>query len=194
MPYDSDTDPYLDPITGILKNSLGITKQVELDKAEADLTSAVLLALPENPILGNFDLKHLQDLHKTLFSSLYSWAGELRTVEMAKGSTSFANPEFLEQAAKNLFDGLQAEKLLGGLGDEAYARRLAHYFSEINILHPFREGNGRTQRAFFTLLVVQSDRQIAWERMDPDENIAASIEAYNGDESRLAAMLFKLLQ
>lgn len=193
MPYDTDTDPYLDPDTGILRNSLGITTQAELDEAEADISTVVLAALPDNPIPGNFDLRHLQAIHKALFGSLYPWAGELRTVEMTKEATRFANPEFLEKAAAALFDELHKENLLRNLSDETYVERLAHYFSEVNILHPFREGNGRTQRAFFTLLAMEAGHRIKWESIDADQNLAASIAAYQGDESGLATMLASLL-
>lgn len=184
MPYGTDTDPYLDPVTGVLKNSLGITDADELERAEADITSELIASLIEHPVVGDFDFAHLRDVHKKLFSSLYPWAGELRTVEMTKGETRFANPEFLDQAAKNVFDDLRQERLLSDLPENEYASRLAHYYSEVNILHPFREGNGRTQRAFFTLLALESGKRLAWELMDAKENLTASISAYNGDETK----------
>ena len=108
---------------------------------------------------------------------------------MVKEDTRFANAEVLAQAANELLDKLRAENLLDGLDDKAYIERLAHYYSEVNILHPFREGNGRTQRAFFTLFVAKSGRHIAWESMNTEENLAASIKAYEGDESDLVKML-----
>jgi cell filamentation protein len=191
--YDAGTDPYLDPATGILRNNLGITTQDELDKAEADISTAVLAGLVDNPISGNFDLKHLQAIHKALFGSLYPWAGELRTVELAKDDTRFANPEFLAKAAVAVFDKLHSENRLRNLPNEQYIERLAHYFSEINILHPFREGNGRTQRTFFTLLTAESGHRIKWEEMDPAVNLKASIAAYQGEESGLVTMLTALV-
>lgn len=193
MPYSPDNDPYLDPDTGILRNTLEITTQPELDEAEADISTAVLAGLIDNPIPGNFDLAHLQAIHKALFGSLYPWAGQLRTVELAKDDTRFANPEFLAKAADSLFSELHDENLLRDLPEEEYIKLLAHYFSEVNILHPFREGNGRTQRAFFTLLAAESDHRIKWEEMDADENLQASIAAYQGDESGLVAMFKKLV-
>jgi len=193
MPYGTDTDPYIDPATGILRNSLGVTDVNELDKAEADITAGLIASLVEHPVPGNFDLMHLRDIHRELFSSIYTWAGELRTVEITKGETRFANAEFLEQAANKLFEELHEENLLKELSDEDYIRRLAHYYSEVNILHPFREGNGRTQRAFFTLLALESGKRIAWERIDSDENLSACIAAYAGDESGLAKMLSLLV-
>jgi len=80
------------------------------------------------------------------------------------------------------------------LANKDYVSRLAHYYSEVNILHPFREGNGRTQRAFFTLLAAKSGRYIAWELMDPAQNLAASIEAYQGNENDLIKLLAVLVK
>lgn len=194
MVYDTDTDSYLDPATGVLRNSLGINDADELANAEADLTAVAIATLTEDPVLGNFDLAHLQTIHKRLFSAIYPWAGELRRSEMSKGTTRFASVDSLSQAANQVFNNLHDEKLLSGLTDDNYIGRLAHYYSEVNILHPFREGNGRTQRAFFTLLVAQSGRHIAWELMDPAQNLAASIEAYKGNESGLVRLLGTLVK
>lgn len=192
--YATSTDPYIDPISGVLRNKLGITDIKKLEAAEADTTAARLITLLSNPVVGNFDLSHLKAIHKRLFETIYDWAGELRTVEMAKGSTKFANCEYLEQAGTNLFIELHKENLLKNLPDEQYAQRLAHYYSEVNILHPFREGNGRAQRAFFTLLALESGRTIAWDLMDVAKNLEASIAAYGGDESGLVQVLSGLLQ
>ena len=194
MVYDADTDPYVDPATGVLRNSLGISDTDELAKAEADLTAVAIATLTEKPVRGNFDLAHLQAIHKRLFGAIYPWAGELRRTEMSKDSTRFASVDSLNRAANQLFDSLHKEKLLNGLTDEDYVRRLAHYYSEVNILHPFREGNGRTQRAFFSLLAAKSGRRIAWDLMDASKNLAASIKAYNGDESDLVKLLTTLIE
>ena len=194
MVYDTDTDPYVDPATGVLRNSLGISDTDELAEAEADLTTVAIATLTEKPVRGNFDLAHLQAIHKRLFGAIYPWAGELRGTEMSKDSTRFASVDSLNQAANQLFDSLHKEKLLNGLTDEDYVRRLAHYYSEVNILHPFREGNGRTQRAFFSLLAAKSGRRIAWDLMDASKNLAASIKAYNGDESDLVKLLTTLIE
>ena len=194
MPYDSDNDPYIDPRSGVLKNKLNITDKTKLEEAEAIITTPAIALLKEEPIVGDFDLKHLQSVHKQLFDPIYTWAGELRTVMLAKGSTQFANPDFLQQAANSLFANLHSENLLEGLDDETYFKRFAHYYSEVNILHPFREGSGRTQRAFFSLLAAHANKDIAWDRMDPKENLKASIAAYNGSEDQLVAMLRSLVE
>ena len=77
---------------------------------------------------------------------------------------------------------------------DEYIRKLAHYYSEINILHPFREGNGRTQRVFFSQLAMLAGYRFAWERLDRDENLCTCIAAYEGNETPLAEMLDALLE
>lgn len=194
MPYSSTPDPYIDSKTGVLKNLLGISSSEELKNAEADITAAIIASLPDEVALGNFDLEHLKNIHWELFSSIYSWTGEIRTVEIAKENTRFANSDAIEQAAKNLFEELHTENLLKGLPRDQYVQRLAHYYSEINVLHPFREGNGRTERVFFSQLVAVAGYRLAWERMDAYENLQVCIAAYEGDEKPLAAMLDRLLE
>jgi cell filamentation protein len=193
MSYELINDPYVDRSTGILRNLLEISSSSELAKVEGDITGIQIASLAEKPVEGNFDLDHLQAIHRRIFGSIYPWAGELRTVELDRDSTKFASVEYLPQAAKGLFNSLSEEKYLSSLSDEDYPVRLAHYYSEVNILHPFREGNGRVQRAFFSLLAAQSGRTIAWDRMDPNDNVSASVAAYNGDESYLVKMLATLV-
>ena len=194
MPYDSDPDRYTDFETGVLKNLLGVTSTEELEEAEADITAAAIAAIPEEPPLGDFNLEHLQNIHWELFNAIYDWAGEIRTVEIAKESTRFANSDMIEPAAQSLFRELHDEDMLRRLPHHQYVARLAHYYSEINVLHPFREGNGRTQRTFFSQLAAVEGYHFAWERIDADKNIRVCIAAYDGDEAPLAEMLDELLE
>lgn len=194
MPYDSNPDHYTDFETGVLKNLLNITTIEELEEAEADITAAAIAAIPEEPPLGEFNLEHLQNIHWELFNAIYDWAGEIRDVEIAKNNTRFANSDVIASAAAELFNSLHTENLLRNLARNEYIRRLAYYYSEINILHPFREGNGRTQRVFFSQLVMLAGYRIAWERLDREKNLRVCIAAYEGDESPLAEMLDALLE
>ena len=192
MAYQLEKDPYVDPKTGILRNLFEVKDAATLSQIEAEITVAVIATLGDHPIPGNFDLDHLQAIHKRLFSSIYDWAGKLRTVEMTKDKTRFAPIEYLKQSADNIFDELKSEKYLDKLDDKKYVQRFAHYYSEVNILHPFREGNGRTERVFFSLLAQRTNRHIAWDQLDPDKAIQASISAYNGDEGQLLKLLTPL--
>jgi cell filamentation protein len=194
MTYEIKNDPYLDPDTGIFVNKFGITDQPTLDAVEFELTSAQIASFEEDPVPGNFDLAHLKAIHKQIFGQLYKWGGELRTVDMVKDGTRFAHASHIESYANDLFQELRREHWLKGLDDAAFLERFSHYYSEINILHPFREGNGRTQRAFMSLLAMYSGYQVQWDQMYQDDNINASIAAYHGDPDPLEEILHPLLE
>lgn len=147
MKYAGDRgDPYLDKDTGVLRNLLGIKDQAELDKAESSLSFLRTNELQEQPLQGRFDLKHLRAIHQRLFADVYDWAGQLRTVEIRKGNTELARQMVIESAATQLFGELSKEQHLRGLDIDNFSQRAGHYLGEINVLHPFREGNGRAQR------------------------------------------------
>lgn len=91
---------------------------------------------------SSFDSAHLRDIHRFLFSDIYEWAGEYRSVNISKGSTFCMYP-FTAEQLDELFAKLHRERLLGGLNKDELIVRLAYYLGELNAIHPFREGNGR---------------------------------------------------
>ena len=190
MKYEEDRgDPYLDKETGILRNLLGISDQAELDKAESDLSFLRASELRERLVKGKFDLLHPQKIHKRLFGDVYDWAGKIRQSEMQKGNTLFARQMAIESAAKQLFGQLAKEQYLCGLDSDRFSQRAGHYLGEINVLHPFREGNGRTQREFIAQLAQATGHRIDWRGISQADMTRASIESYNGDSSRLANLI-----
>ncbi len=193
MIYEIDKDPYIDLKTGILRNLLDINNQSILDQVEAEISALKSAIILDNPIPGDLNLEYYQNIHQILFSTIYQWAGKLRTIEISKGKTKFASVAFLFESAKNVFDELNSDIELDNLEDRDYSIKLAHYYSEINILHPFREGNGRTQRVFFSVLAQRSDRHIAWELLSKEENEAACVQAYNGDDSYLVSVFNRVI-
>ena len=185
----SDSDPYLDPATGVLKNRLSLTDDATLENAEAALVATRSLELSEAPVKGKFDLAHLQAIHQHLFGDVYEWAGELRTIDISKDGSMFAHHGYLESAATPVFQGLAKEKNLAGLEPEQFSERAAHYLGELNALHPFREGNGRAQREFIGHVAQANGYSIAWENVSQADMLAAAIQSFNGDTSKLAAMI-----
>ncbi|WP_127506655.1 Fic/DOC family protein [Actinoplanes solisilvae] len=173
-----------------LPNRLGITSAAALSRAEADLSFAALLRFSVRPLPGSYDLAHLREFHRQIFGAVYPWAGELRTVDIARTSRDrFCHWRFIESSSAEVFAALAAEGLLAGLARDSFVRRLAHYLGEINAIHPFREGNGRTQRAFLGQLAREAGWRIAWSELDATVNDAASAAALHGDLSPLVAML-----
>jgi cell filamentation protein len=185
-------DPYLDPASGVLRNRLGITDATERAAVEAALTASRLVDLEHRRLPGSYDLAHLQAFHRFVFADLYDWAGQLRTVAIAKGGM-FCLPQHLVSYGTQVFDWLAAADRLRGLSRARFIDQLAHLLGEINALHPFREGNGRTQRAFLSQLAHDAGHHIEWLRMNPEQNTTASAASLRGDLAPLQAMLEHLV-
>ena len=181
-------DPYLDLQSGLLRNRLGITDAGELRHVEAALTASRIYDLIRSPIPGAYDLAHLRAFHRQIFQDLYDWAGELRTVSIGRGRL-FSLPQHLEADAGELFGWLARAEHLRGRDRKAFVDDLTELYADLNALHPFRDGNGRTQRAFLGQLAVDAGHPIHWAAMDPEENNAASKAAQQGDNDALRALL-----
>lgn len=169
---------YCYPASFVLKNKLNIQDAMELSEAERRITSLNLLEIKENPVTGQFDLKHLQAIHKAIFRDIYSWAGELRTVDIAKGN-QFCLCKHLVTYANGIFTKLKSDKFLLGKTIEEIPSFLAYYLSEINVLHPFREGNGRTQRVFIEYLSAFAGFHVDFSSVSSTEMIEASALSFN---------------
>jgi cell filamentation protein len=185
-------DPYRDPASGVLRNLLVITNPAELAETEAALSASRLIDLELRRLPGTYDLDHLRAFHRYILGDVYAWAGELRTVSISKGSL-FCLPQHLESYGSDIFGRLAAADRLRGLTREQFIKRLAEFLAEVNALHPFREGNGRAQRAFFSQLAHDAGHHVDWVRMDPERNVTASAAAHHGDITPLIAMLDDLV-
>lgn len=181
-------DPYVYPGTDVLRNIPGIRDGDKLKRFEARLTFIRGLQLAFEPIPGAYDLDHLQAFHRYLFAGLYEWAGDLRTVVLAK-TDLFCLPEHIESYGAEIFGKLAEEGRLRGLDRDRFIDRLAHYLGDVNALHPFRDGNGRAQRAFFTQLAADVGYRLDWQLIDPHVNTDASIAAMQGDEVPMRSLL-----
>jgi len=159
--YSVSDDPYVLP-NGVLINKLGITTTAELNAAETELVTIRLAMLAETPISGDFDLAHLQAIHGFLFQDVYPWAGQLRVVDIGKNATAFMPHQAIPEMAVLIHDELNAEHLLIGLDARNFSERAAYYLARINLMHPFREGNGRTQRELIQQLANRAGYFISW--------------------------------
>jgi cell filamentation protein len=143
--YQSEPDPYCYPGTNVLINRLDIRDQATLDAFEAEMTSErATEPLPGGPLTAECYLA----IHHHLFQDVYEWAGKIRTVRISKGNNTFCYPEYIERELVKLFDGLTADNELSGLDRTQFAEKSAAFIAELNAIHPFREGNGRTQLSF----------------------------------------------
>lgn len=171
-------DPYCYPDSRVLKNKLNIRSLEGLHEAERRLAKYRAEELLNSPINAHFDFNHLKKIHAYLFQDIYDWAGEVRTVDIAKDNL-FCCYFAINSEAKRIFTELKHEKYLQNLSVGDFAKRLAYYFAEINALHPFREGNGRTQREFIRQLAFQNNLFISYEGITQEQMIEASVASFS---------------
>lgn len=181
---------YCYPNTHILKNKLNIQDADELRKAERELTSTRIHELEmESPIPTTFDANHLKALHKHIFQDLYDWAGEFRTVDIAKGNM-FCRTMFLNDQLNDVFRQLRRDNYLKGCKTiQQMGEKLGYYQAEINAVHPFREGNGRTQRMFIKQLAKHNGYTLEYAKIPEGQMLDASIKSFNQDYHDLQQLL-----
>jgi cell filamentation protein len=177
--------------SNVLRNKLGITEADALRTAEREIAAVRVLEAERTPIRGKLDFKHLCDIHCHIFGDIYEWAGKLRTVNIAKGNP-FCNCDVLDVYGSELFGKLKSENYLLGTPTERIPQRLAHYLSEINVLHPFREGNGRSQRLFIEYLALIAGYRVDFTDVTASEMIDASVKAFDRDEIPMCAILKRI--
>lgn len=189
--YEWDSK-YCYPNSFVLKNKLDIQDAVKLSEAERRITALNLLEMKETPVRGKFDLKHLQDIHKAIFRDIFTWAGRLRTVDISKGN-QFCLCRHLETYAEGIFNKLKVEKFLLDAAASEMPERLTYYLSEINVLHPFREGNGRTQRVFIEYLAQGAGFYVDFSQIDGKEMIEASALSFAREYGMMTDMFRRVL-
>ncbi len=185
------SDPYVYPGTTVLKNIRGIRNQQTLDRFEADRVGQRSLELIEQPLSGSFDVAHVQRIHGYLFQDVYEWAGSFRTVDIAKGNSYFAHVPYIQSALEGLFEKLSEEQHLRGMNQEAFVHRGAEILGTLNAVHPFREGNGRTQREFVRELAHKNGCWVDWSKVSREELCKASDISFMRGENALFEELHK---
>lgn len=191
--YDEANSKYCYKNSSTLINKLGIEDYKELAKYEAKISAAKSLGLRLKGITGNFDKKHYISIHKYLFEDVYSFAGKFREENISKGEFRFASCEYIEPELDRLLEQLKKENFLEGLSKAELAKRLAYYLSELNVLHPFREGNGRTNREFIRQLALKDGYILNLKNIPPKEVLDASIKSVV-DTSDLEKIIEKMLE
>jgi cell filamentation protein len=186
-------DPYVYPGTDVLRNLAGLQYADTLADHEAQASTLRLAQLTALRLEGAYDLPHLQEFHRFIFQDIYSWAGELRSVPLAKPGSMFALPEHIESYMTDVLRQLAGEKHLRGLSRDQFAERLTHYYAEINAVHPFREGNGRAQRAFLRQLAADAGHTLAWEHLDSQALVDASQRSFQGEDLPMRELIEKVL-
>ena len=189
MPIEPETYPD----SNVFINKLDIRDPGILNEAEASLTWARTEAYRITPIPGSFDLEHLRQIHHTLFQYLYTWAGELRSYDTRKGICEFTPAKKITHYSNKVFGALAEENYLQELGRKVFIHHLAYYYDMTNRLHPFPEGNGRTQRLFFEHLAKLSGYSIDWTIVHQWEIEATAERSFLGDKEPLFRMFERIV-
>lgn len=175
--YGVEHDNYCYPGSDVLINLLNIKNPQELAEAETEFTAERYRTYESGQLSPqDFSFEHLQHLHHHLFQDLYEWAGKVREVDISKGATRFCTCTRIEPEARKLFATIPA---LANLNNERdLITKVADLYCEMNILHPFREGNGRVQRFFFEELLFTLGYELRWPQISKETWIDANIAGY----------------
>jgi cell filamentation protein len=168
-----DDDPYVWPGTDCLRNRLGIRDREELHTAEHEIVRARRLELDRKDLPGDYDTDHLRAFHRYLFQDVYDWAGEFRAGDISKDGQQFCPAAELTDRLDRLFDRVAARKAFVGMEWEQFVGGFAMLYGDLNAIHPFREGNGRTQRAFLRQLAAHAGWTVDWSSLGRFANARA---------------------
>jgi len=188
------SEGYCYPETDVLINKLGIKDDNALTIAEREITSIKLLMLYNRPVNDKLNFDTLCNIHKVIFEDIYEWAGDIRQGDFfSKGNSIFCRGQYINENANIIMKNLFKEKYLKEFRKQEFIERMAYYMGEINALHPFREGNGRTSREFFRQLSLNAMYKLDFSKTEKEELLKADIEAFNGEYQSLIKILDKAI-
>ncbi len=187
--YEAIEDPYCYHGTTVLRNVLDLHTQEELDAFEAAATTQ----RADEPLpSGRLSVSHYCAIHRHLFQDVFTWAGKPRTIRLGKGGSAFY-PEHIRREMRALFADLRSKHHLRGLPADMFAHEAAAFLATLNAIHPFREGNGRTQTSFLALLADSAGHPLDLERLEPEPFLAAMVASFQGDIAELTEHIRHLI-
>lgn len=187
--YDAFDDPFCYRGSTTLKNKLGLRDPIRLESFELEMTA---LRAGERFPLGKFDALHYRRIHHHLFQDVYGWAGKYRTVRTSKAGNMFCFPEHIKTSMDRLFRGVTTGGSLPIDSVDQYVSAVANFLADLNAIHPFREGNGRSQLAFIAMLGVRTGIEFDFSRVDRKTFMPAMIASFDGNVAPLRNELRKL--
>ena len=189
------SEGYCYPGTNVLKNKLGIKDDNSLTNAEREITSIKMLILYNDPISTDYGFNTLCNIHKTIFEDIFDWAGQIRRGDFfSKGNSIFCRGQFIVENANRIMNNLQKEKFLKGYRKAEFIEKIAYYMGEVNALHPFRDGNGRSSREYFRQLSLNANFILDFSKTKKEKLLSADIEAFNGKYESLIEILNKSIK
>lgn len=189
--FGEGRDPYLYPGLNVMRNRLGIHQFFFKQKTAYEMTALRAATIELGPLVRG--LPHLCAIHRQLYQDIFDWAGQLREVDIYQGDTRFCHFAYIEKEGNALMQDLEEEGYLVGLAHEKFVERLAHYYCEINVLHPFRLGSGLAQRIFFEQLALHAGYTLSWQGIAVETWKQANQSGAMGDLSALRAIFQKAI-
>ncbi len=186
MTYTAEPDPACYPGSTVLINLLDIRDQTLLEEAEL----AFFMTRAEEPLpAGALDAQHYLRLHRHLFQDVYAWAGRIRAIRIGMGANWFCYPEYIAAEMQRVFAELGDVDALQHMPSLDFARRAGHFLADLNAIHPFREGNGRTQLSFLAMLAEHGGFSFDADVLQKERVIGAMIESFSGNEEPLIGLI-----
>jgi cell filamentation protein len=186
--YNAESDPYALE-NGVLKNHFGITDSKSLNEVEADIANVemkkIIMANPPT----QFDAAYLCELHEQVFGRVYPWAGKLRKVDIAKGDTHFLVHTKIETELERLFAELSEHQFLTKSSAAEFSDRAGAFLLRLNMIHPFREGNGRAQRLLLLQIARNAGHTLDWSSVGNEAMKRACIEGIHGDTRQMVRLI-----
>lgn len=186
------TDCY--PGTTVLINRFGLHTQGELNAVEAALVTAKAMQWEDAPRCNAFDFDHYRAIHKYLFEEIYDWAGKIRAINISKKGTQFCPATEIPRVGNAVFGRLKEQNFFKDLPKDRFTEEIVDFYERTNELHPFREGNGRTQRVFLAQLAQNAGYRLDFACIDPDELMIATIYSAQGMDEQLKELFFKIVK
>jgi cell filamentation protein len=181
--------PYVYPGTNIRINKFGLLNPYAIDQVTRAFSNLRSELLQLTPIPGEFDLAHLQAIHRYLFQDVYPWAGDIRVVDFDRSEADFTHPDIIIAKCNELFEQLQGEGHLRGLDWDEFTVRLSHYILRLFAIHPFRDGNGRAIRALIQQLCRECGYSFDLASRPQGERHATAKAAHFGDVAPFLASI-----
>ncbi|MCC5647972.1 Fic family protein [Nostoc sp. CHAB 5824] len=189
-PYEAFDDPACYPGSRILRNIPDLRDADALEDYEIKM---VALRSEEGLPMGDLGPAHYRAIHRHLFQDIYVWAGEYRTIRTAKGGNPFCYPEYIQKEMEALFARLSRPEFQPGSEADEFVAALADFVADLNAIHPFREGNGRTQLLFIRMLGQNAGHLFRSEAVEAEEFLTAMILSFDGQLDPLVDELERML-
>ena len=177
----------------VLENKLGIKNRFILDEHERKISTFNEISIRRKNY-KKFTFNTLKNIHKELFNEIYQWAGTIRNVNISKGKTLFCPIENINSYADTIFKKLEKENYLKELSQDEFCQKAADLFGDINALHPFREGNGRTQRLFLYHLAKNAGYELDLNQLDKTKYMTASIESMLTSNEKMEKLMKSIIK